>query len=212
MTKSESLVALNYPLNKVLDRKYDTVNIYFPRQNIALTGSPPAPADGGGIAESTYCTNIARTTTVICEKHFTPEDYEVSVHGNKVLKKVPVPSVFDFPVHLKKERSHRRVLKRKHEESNSKATEQTLAICEVVEEPENGDHAEDGNILAAGPSNVTQNLGFLESSEPSNICNLRVKRSPVYFGDFKISDLNNLQRRNRFWKTAHETVHEYEKK
>ncbi|CAH1963686.1 unnamed protein product [Acanthoscelides obtectus] len=55
------------------------------------------------------------TTTVICEKRFTPEDYEVSVHGNKVLKKVAVQSVFDFPAHLKKEPSHRRVLKRKHE-------------------------------------------------------------------------------------------------
>ncbi|CAH1983970.1 unnamed protein product [Acanthoscelides obtectus] len=95
------------------------------------------------------------TTTVICEKHFTPEDYEVSVHGNKVLKKVAVPSVFDFPAYLKKEPSHRRVLKRKHEESYPKATEQTLAIGEVVEEPENGDHADDGNILAAGTSNIT---------------------------------------------------------
>ncbi|CAH1965969.1 unnamed protein product [Acanthoscelides obtectus] len=90
-------------------------------------------------------------------------------------------------------------------------TEQTLAIGEVVEEPKNGDHADDGNILAAGPSNVTQKLGFLESSEPSNICNLRVRRSPVYFGDFKISDLNNVQRRKRFWKTAHETVHKFQK-
>ncbi|CAH1993452.1 unnamed protein product [Acanthoscelides obtectus] len=151
------------------------------------------------------------TTTVICEKHFTPEDYEVSVHGNKVLKKVAVPSVFDFPAHLKKEPSPRRVLKRKHEESNSKATEQTLAIGEVVEEPENGDHADDENILAAGPSNITQKLGFLESSEPSNTCNFRVRRSPVYFGDFKISDLNNVQRQKRFWKTAHETVHKYKK-
>ncbi|CAH1974406.1 unnamed protein product [Acanthoscelides obtectus] len=140
----------------------------------------------------------ASTTTVICEKHFTLEDYEVSVHGNKVLKKVAVPSVFDFPAHLKKEPSHRRVLKRKHEESNSKATEHTLAIAEVVEEPENG------NILAAaGPSNLTQKLGFLESSERSNICNLRVRRSPVYFGDFEISDLNNVQHRKRFWKTVH---------
>ncbi|CAH1957756.1 unnamed protein product [Acanthoscelides obtectus] len=54
-----------------------------------------------------------------------------------------------------------------------RTTEQTLAIGEVVEVPENGDHADDGNILAADPSNVTQKLGFLESSEPSNICNLR---------------------------------------
>ncbi|CAH1981873.1 unnamed protein product [Acanthoscelides obtectus] len=113
--------------------------------------------------------------------------------------------------HLKKEPTHRRVFKRKHEESNSKATEQTLAIGEVVEKPENGDQEDDGNILAAGPSNVTQKLGFLESSEPSNICNLRVRRSPVYFGDFKISDLNNVKRRKRFWKTAHETVHKYKK-
>ncbi|CAH1957519.1 unnamed protein product [Acanthoscelides obtectus] len=106
--------------------------------------------------------------------------------------------MFDFPAHLKIEPSHRRVLKRKHEKSNSKATEQTLAIGEVVGEPENGEHADDGNILAAGPSNVTQKLGFLESSEPSNICNLRVRRSPVYLGDFKISDLNNVQHRKRF--------------
>lgn len=55
-------------------------------------------------------------TTVICEKHFTPEDYEVNVHGNEVLKKSAVPSVFDFPAHLKKESKQRRVLKRKHEE------------------------------------------------------------------------------------------------
>ncbi|CAH1992777.1 unnamed protein product [Acanthoscelides obtectus] len=108
-----------------------------------------------------------------------------------------------------KEPSHRTVLKRRHEESNSKATEQTLAIGEVVEEPENGDHADDGNILAAGPSNITQKLGFLESSKPSNICNFRVRRSPVYFGDFKISDLNNVQRQKR--KSAHETVHKYKK-
>ncbi|CAH1993829.1 unnamed protein product [Acanthoscelides obtectus] len=43
------------------------------------------------------------TTTVICKKHFTSGDYEVSVHGNKALKKVAVPSVFDFPAHLEKE-------------------------------------------------------------------------------------------------------------
>ncbi|CAH1954426.1 unnamed protein product [Acanthoscelides obtectus] len=71
------------------------------------------------------------TTTVICEKHFTPEDYEVSVHGNKVLKNVAVPSVFDFPAYLKKEPSYRRVLKRKHEESNSKATGMFFKICPV---------------------------------------------------------------------------------
>ncbi|CAH1981425.1 unnamed protein product [Acanthoscelides obtectus] len=83
------------------------------------------------------------TTTVICGKHFTPEDYEVNVHGNNVLKKSAVPSEFDFPAHLKKEPRHRRVLKRKHGESNSKATEQTSDIGEVEEEPENGDHVDD---------------------------------------------------------------------
>lgn len=51
-------------------------------------------------------------TAVICEKHFTIEDYEVNVHGNRVLKKGAVPSIFDFPSHLKKEIKKRRVLKR----------------------------------------------------------------------------------------------------
>nr|CAI5826562.1 unnamed protein product [Callosobruchus analis] len=32
-------------------------------------------------------------TTVICEKYFTSEDYEVNVHGNKGLKKSAVPSI-----------------------------------------------------------------------------------------------------------------------
>ncbi|CAH1973031.1 unnamed protein product [Acanthoscelides obtectus] len=45
--------------------------------------------------------------------------------------------------------------------------------------------------------------------QPLFVC--RVRRSAVYFGDFKISDLNNVQRRKRFWKTAHETVHKYKK-
>lgn len=60
-------------------------------------------------------------TTVICEKHFTPGDYEVNVHGNEVLKKSAVPSVFDFPAHLMKEHKQRRVLKRKHEELTKEA-------------------------------------------------------------------------------------------
>lgn len=53
---------------------------------------------------------------MICEKHFTPEDYEINVYGNAVLKKSAIPSVFDFPVHLNKECKQRRVLKRKREE------------------------------------------------------------------------------------------------
>ncbi|CAH2020909.1 unnamed protein product [Acanthoscelides obtectus] len=85
---------------------------------------------------------------VICEKHFTPDDYEVNVHGNRVLKKSAVPSVFDFPAHLKKKpTAQRRVLKRKREESTSKETDQTLDICEAVEEPENDPISVDGNLL-----------------------------------------------------------------
>lgn len=56
---------------------------------------------------------IPSASTVICEKHFKLEDYEVNVHGNTVLKKTAVPSVFDFPAHLKKEVKTRRALKRK---------------------------------------------------------------------------------------------------
>ncbi|CAH1975710.1 unnamed protein product [Acanthoscelides obtectus] len=116
------------------------------------------------------------TSTVICEKHFTPDDYEVNVHGNRVLKKSAVPSVFDFPAHLKKKpTAQRRVLKRKREESTSKETDQTLDICEAVEEPENDPISVDGNLLVAGPSsNSALNPEHLESSEPSNICNLQV--------------------------------------
>ncbi|CAH1991940.1 unnamed protein product [Acanthoscelides obtectus] len=177
------------------------------------------------------------TSTVICEKHFTPDDYEVNVHGNRVLKKSAVPSVFDFPAHLKKKpTAQRRVLKRKREESTSKETDQTLDICEAVEEPENDPISVDGNLLVAGPSsNSALNPEHLESSEPSNICNLQagpssnsaqnpehlesselsnmcnLRREPVFFGDFKFSDLSNLQRRKRFWKITHETVYKYRK-
>lgn len=39
-------------------------------------------------------------TAVICEKHFREDDYEINVHGNKVLKKQAIPSKFDVPAHL----------------------------------------------------------------------------------------------------------------
>ncbi|VEN57119.1 unnamed protein product [Callosobruchus maculatus] len=48
-------------------------------------------------------------TTVICEEHFTSQDYEVNVHGNRVLKRSAVPSKF----HL----SQQRCFKWKHEDS-----------------------------------------------------------------------------------------------
>uniref|UniRef100_A0A6P7G7S1 Uncharacterized protein LOC114338709 n=1 Tax=Diabrotica virgifera virgifera TaxID=50390 RepID=A0A6P7G7S1_DIAVI len=67
-------------------------------------------------------------------------------------------------------------------------------------------------MLRAGPSNIAQNPGVLKSSEPSsgNICK-RHRREPVYFGDFKLSDMTNVQRQMRFWKIAHETVDKYRK-
>lgn len=39
---------------------------------------------------------------VICSNHFKESDYEINVQGNKILKKDAVPTVFDFPEHLKK--------------------------------------------------------------------------------------------------------------
>uniref|UniRef100_A0A6P7F5P7 THAP domain-containing protein 2-like n=1 Tax=Diabrotica virgifera virgifera TaxID=50390 RepID=A0A6P7F5P7_DIAVI len=59
---------------------------------------------------------IPSKTSVICEKHFTSEDYEVNVHRNRMLKKSGVPFVFDFPAHLKKEPKQGRILTRKHKE------------------------------------------------------------------------------------------------
>lgn len=72
-------------------------------------------------------------TTTICEKHFTPEDYEINVHGNRVLKKSVVPSVFDFPAHLKKEHKQRRVLKRKHEDLTLNEAGRYLFRCKSKE-------------------------------------------------------------------------------
>uniref|UniRef100_A0A6P7GMT3 THAP domain-containing protein 4-like n=1 Tax=Diabrotica virgifera virgifera TaxID=50390 RepID=A0A6P7GMT3_DIAVI len=235
---------------------------------------------------------IPSKTTVICEKHFTSEDYELNVYGNRMLKKSAVPSVFEFHGHIKKEHKQQGILKRKqYEELTSEETEKILNITEteVIEAPENCSCADDGNILPAGPSNIARNPGVLQSSEPSsanrtnnfrpnnrlqvqigqnfanickrskrepvyvgetevieapencsladygnilsagpsnraqnpgvlqssepsstNICK-RSKRQPVYFGDFKLSDLDNTQFRMRFWKVAQETVDKYRK-
>lgn len=43
------------------------------------------------------------------------------------------------------------------------------------------------------------------------LCICRTRREPVYFGDFKFSDLDNMQRRKRFWKISHETIRKYKK-
>ncbi|XP_050500043.1 uncharacterized protein LOC114338710 isoform X13 [Diabrotica virgifera virgifera] len=154
---------------------------------------------------------IPSKTTVICEKHFTSEDYELNVYGNRMLKKSAVPSVFEFHGHIKKEHKQQGILKRKqYEELTSEETEKILNITEteVIEAPENCSCADDGNILPAGPSNIARNPGVLQSSEPSsanrtnnfrpnnrlqvqigqnfaNICK-RSKREPVYVGETEV--------------------------
>ncbi|CAG9827202.1 unnamed protein product [Diabrotica balteata] len=121
----------------------------------------------------------------VCGCHFKEEDL-IKV-GNRGIKRTAVPSLF-LP-----------------------RPDEILDISEVIEVSENCNGAGDGNILPAGPSNVAQNPEVLQSSEPSstNICNSRSRREPVYFGDFKLSDLNNMQYRRKFWKIAHETVYKY---
>ncbi|XP_072386045.1 uncharacterized protein [Diabrotica undecimpunctata] len=125
----------------------------------------------------------------VCGCHFKEEDL-IKV-GNRGIKRTAVPSLF-----LPRPRPR---------------PDKTLDFPEVIEVSENGNCDGDGNILPAGPSNVAQNPEVLQSSEPSstNIWNPRPRREPVYFGDFKLSDLNNMQHRRKFWKIAHETVYKY---
>lgn len=50
--------------------------------------------------------------TVICSDHFTDDIYLESSLNKKLLKKEAVPSIFQFPKHLKAEPSRRRKLNR----------------------------------------------------------------------------------------------------
>ncbi|VEN59235.1 unnamed protein product [Callosobruchus maculatus] len=172
-------------------------------------------------------------TAVICEKHFTPQDYEVNVHGNRVLKKSAVPSIFNL--------SQQRGLNRKHDCSEEADDENVLEAgpshlkdnpaSELASGNENmlqtGQPNSTGkitsevarvagneNMLEAGPSNLIDRLGSSESCESSGSCNLgvcRARREPVYFEDFKFHDLNNMQRRKKFWEISHEHVQKYRK-
>lgn len=68
-----------------------------------------------------YITRVnvkTRETAVLSEKHFTLDDRQINVRGNKVLKK----TVYDFPAHLTKDPKLQRVLKIKHEDIISSRT------------------------------------------------------------------------------------------
>lgn len=49
---------------------------------------------------------------VLCEKHFQQDDYEINVHGNRILKRGSIPSIFNFPDHLTKVIKKRKIVKR----------------------------------------------------------------------------------------------------
>ena len=46
--------------------------------------------------------SIPSKYSVLCEKHFTPNDYHDTNRAKKILKPDAVPSVFQFPSHLNK--------------------------------------------------------------------------------------------------------------
>ena len=61
------------------------------------------------------------STAVLCSEHFDPEkDYECNVHGNKVLRKGSIPSVFNFPLNVgsSKTKVRRPLLLRREREGN----------------------------------------------------------------------------------------------
>uniref|UniRef100_A0A6P7GIU9 Uncharacterized protein LOC114338719 n=1 Tax=Diabrotica virgifera virgifera TaxID=50390 RepID=A0A6P7GIU9_DIAVI len=94
-----------------------------------------------------------------------------------------------------------------------------ITETEVIEAPENFSRADDGNMLRAAPSNIAQNQGVLQSSEPSsanrtknfrpnnrlqvqirqnfaNICK-RPRRETVYFGETEVIEASeNFSRAN----------------
>lgn len=55
---------------------------------------------------------VPSNTAVLCEKHFGADNYEINVHGNRVLKRGAIPSIYNFPAHLTKVVKKRKLIKR----------------------------------------------------------------------------------------------------
>ena len=80
----------------------------------------------------------------ICEKHFLPGDYQYPPNlpysenlGRRYLKKDSVPSLFDFPDHLKKKISERRLpTKRTRNETTEAAAEAKPAKVQKISQPD----------------------------------------------------------------------------
>ncbi|XP_050299348.1 THAP domain-containing protein 1-like [Anthonomus grandis grandis] len=142
----------------------------------------------------------------ICEKHFLESDYELNIHGNRMLKKGVVPSVFSFPKDLQ---NLDKVLEENQPPETTVVVFSNDNVGDRIEVDQIEEQVEEEQIeeLPALAANVQEIHYALPTA--ANPALKRRMRGPVYFGDFKKSDMNNEQTRDRFWNIAHDTVLKY---
>ncbi|XP_018578145.1 THAP domain-containing protein 2-like isoform X2 [Anoplophora glabripennis] len=136
------------------------------------------------------------STAVICQNHFRKDDYMVNVHGNTVLKKEAVPSIFNFPNHLSKQLKESRVL-----EKVSKENDNEQIMCEQHILPSSSNRNDTSSISENFQPEVQ-----LSSQEQEN--HKRERLEPDYIGDFKQSDLECPAKR-KHWIVSQEVVKNY---